>query len=372
MPRASHRTARRRRRCRREAPPRHPTADRPPPHPYGAARAATQQGGGEPRWASRCAAGSACARGSTGCPTSSRLAICAPRPPASRAPRGRASQSCSAWARIRSRSGLGPLIVDLIERERVAAVAMNGACLVHDFELAWGGQTSEDVGPGLDRRPLRHGARDRRVSEPRHHARASPLASGLGPRRRRRHRRRPAAASADSASWPPRRAPAFPPPCTSRSAPTSSTCIPTPTAPRSARRACATSVCSPSVVGGLDGGVYVNLGSAVVMPEVFVKALNLARNVGQPVRRLTTDRHGLHPPLPPGRERRRTADGDAAGAASSLTGHHEIMFPLLWAAVEEALRVIDAHHRLRAARSVRRHHEGRHRRRARRECRWST
>jgi hypothetical protein len=42
------------------------------------------------------------------------------------------------------------------------------------------------------------------------------------------------------------------------------------------------------VVGGLDGGVYLNLGSAVVMPEVFVKALNLARNVGRPVRRLTT------------------------------------------------------------------------------------
>src|SRR5262249_28459019 len=47
--------------------------------------------------------------------------------------------------------GLGPLIVDLIERGRLAAVAMNGAGVVHDFELAWGGHTSEDVGPGLDR-----------------------------------------------------------------------------------------------------------------------------------------------------------------------------------------------------------------------------
>jgi hypothetical protein len=46
--------------------------------------------------------------------------------------------------------GLGPLIVDLIGRGRLAAVAMNGACLVHDFELAWNGKTSEDVGPGLD------------------------------------------------------------------------------------------------------------------------------------------------------------------------------------------------------------------------------
>ena len=47
--------------------------------------------------------------------------------------------------------GLGPLIIDLVERGRLSAVAMNGACLVHDFELAWGGRTSEDVGPGLDR-----------------------------------------------------------------------------------------------------------------------------------------------------------------------------------------------------------------------------
>src|SRR5262249_18025728 len=47
--------------------------------------------------------------------------------------------------------GLGPLIVDLIDRRRISAVAMNGACLVHDFEMAWNGRTSEDVGPGLDR-----------------------------------------------------------------------------------------------------------------------------------------------------------------------------------------------------------------------------
>src|SRR3989442_7522433 len=48
--------------------------------------------------------------------------------------------------------GLGPTIVDLIERRRLAAVAMNAACLAHDFELAWNRRTSEDVGPGLQRR----------------------------------------------------------------------------------------------------------------------------------------------------------------------------------------------------------------------------
>ena len=47
--------------------------------------------------------------------------------------------------------GMGPLVVDLMRRGRITAVAMNGAGVIHDFELAWGGRTSEDVGPGLDR-----------------------------------------------------------------------------------------------------------------------------------------------------------------------------------------------------------------------------
>ena len=90
-------------------------------------------------------------------------------------------------------------------------------------------------------------------------------------------------------------------------------------------------------VGGLDGGVYLNLGSAVVMPEVFVKALNLARNVGHRVARLTTIDMDFIRHYRPGVNvvARPTAVG---GRGIRLTGHHEIMFPLLWAAVEEALR----------------------------------
>jgi hypothetical protein len=91
------------------------------------------------------------------------------------------------------------------------------------------------------------------------------------------------------------------------------------------------------VVGQLDGGVYLNLGSAVVMPEVFVKVLNLARNVGRRVRRLTTIDMDFIRHYRPGVNviSRPTADG---GVGIRLTGHHEIMFPLLWSAVEESLR----------------------------------
>src|SRR5207247_2504308 len=149
--------------------------------------------------------------------------------------------------------GLGPAIVDLIERGRLAAVAMNGACLVHDFELAWNGRTSEDVGPGLERGTFG-------------------MARETGEFLNRATRE------------------------------------------------------------GVAGGFYLTLGSAVVLPEVFVKALNLARNVGHPVRDLTTidmdfNRHYRPAVNVVGRPTR------AGGRGIQLTGHHEIMFPLLWAAV---------------------------------------
>src|SRR5213076_689600 len=90
------------------------------------------------------------------------------------------------------------------------------------------------------------------------------------------------------------------------------------------------------VVARLAGGVYLNLGSAVVLPEVFVKALNLARNVGHPVRDLTTIDMDFNRHYRPAVNvvARPTAAG---GRGIQLTGHHEIMFPLLWAAVEDAL-----------------------------------
>ena len=75
----------------------------------------------------------------------------------------------------------------------------------------------------------------------------------------------------------------------------------------------------------------------VVLPEVFVKALNLARNLGRPVRRITTIDMDFTRHYRPAVNvlARPTATG---GRGIALTGHHEIMFPLLWAAVEETLR----------------------------------
>jgi len=230
--------------------------------------------------------------------------------------------------------GLGPTIVDLIERGRLAAVAMNGACLVHDFELAWNGRTSEDVGPGLERGTF---GMARETGEFLNRATREGVAAGLGLGR----------AIGDAilrARLPFRR--------TSILAAAARAGIPT-----TAHVAIGTDIIHmhPSadgaaigegslrdfhllagVVARLAGGVYLNLGSAVVLPEVFVKALNLARNVGHPVRDLTTidmdfNRHYRPAVNVVGRPTQ------AGGRGIQLTGHHEIMFPLLWAAVEDAL-----------------------------------
>jgi len=90
------------------------------------------------------------------------------------------------------------------------------------------------------------------------------------------------------------------------------------------------------VVARLEGGVFINLGSAVVIPEVFLKALTLARNLGHSVKNFTTvDLDFVRQYRPTVNVvTRPTLQG---GKGFQLTGHHEIMFPLLCAAVIEEI-----------------------------------
>jgi deoxyhypusine synthase len=230
--------------------------------------------------------------------------------------------------------GLGPLIVDLIARGRLAAVAMNGACLVHDFELAWGGRTSEDVGPGLE---LGLFGMARETGAFLNRATREGAAAGLGlglavgraiERARLRFRRASILAAAARAGIPATVHVAIGTDIIHMHPDADGAAIGESTL-RDFRQLAA-------VVARLAGGVYLNLGSAVVLPEVFVKALNLARNLGHPVRDLTTiDMDFIRHYRPAVNViARPTAAG---GRGIQLTGHHEIMFPLLWAAVEDAL-----------------------------------
>jgi len=91
------------------------------------------------------------------------------------------------------------------------------------------------------------------------------------------------------------------------------------------------------VVKGLDdGGVYVNLGSAVALPEVFLKAVNIARNVsGAPRRIITADLDMVRHYRPAQNVVARPTMPDGTGYR--LTGLHEILFPLLYAMVRARL-----------------------------------
>ena len=92
-----------------------------------------------------------------------------------------------------------------------------------------------------------------------------------------------------------------------------------------------------AVVSRMEGGVYINLGSAVLLPEVFLKTVTLSRNLGRALKNITTVNMDFIPHYRPLTNvvKRPTQKG---GRGYSLIGHHEIMVPLLAGAVKEQLR----------------------------------
>ncbi|MDH3328197.1 MAG: hypothetical protein OEM01_03095 [Desulfobulbaceae bacterium] len=92
-----------------------------------------------------------------------------------------------------------------------------------------------------------------------------------------------------------------------------------------------------SLVSQLDGGVYLNIGSAVLLPEIFLKALTVVRNLGHTVKNLTTANFDFIRHYRPTTNvvHRPTLEG---GRGFNFTGHHELMIPLLAAAVLDGLQ----------------------------------
>ena len=231
--------------------------------------------------------------------------------------------------------GLSPVLIDLMERRVVTALAMNGAGIVHDFELSFAGATSEDVAAGLRRgrfgmaretgqflnNCIREGA-----------ARKIGIGRAVGEailRARLPYRRLSLLAAAARLDVP----------ATVHVGIGTDIIHMHPGADGAAIGAGSLHDFHlfAAVVGAMNGGVYLNLGSAVVIPEVFVKALNLARNLGHKVGRLTCiDMDFIRNYRPHvNAVSRPTADG---GRGIELTGHHEIMVPLLAAAALEEIR----------------------------------
>jgi hypothetical protein len=86
-----------------------------------------------------------------------------------------------------------------------------------------------------------------------------------------------------------------------------------------------------------DGGVFINAGSAVIIPEVFLKAVSVVRNPGHSLKNFTTvNLDFLQHYRPMENVIRRPVMG--SGKGYHITGHHEIMFPLLVAGYKEILQ----------------------------------
>lgn len=229
--------------------------------------------------------------------------------------------------------GLSPLIVDFMRRGIFSAVALNGAAIVHDFELAYHGETSEDVAAALTDGSFGMAQETGCfLNEAISAGRGAGLGESVG--------RAIVAAKLPHADLSLLAAGVrYGVPVTVHVAIGTDIIHMHPSADGAAIGAASLADFRQlaGVVEHLDGGVFVNLGSAVIVPEVFLKALNLARNVGAKVKDIVTvdmDFVRHYRPLV-NVVQRPTSDG---GRGYQLTGHHEIMFPLLCAAVLEALR----------------------------------
>ncbi|HEY3902079.1 MAG TPA: hypothetical protein VGM54_25935 [Chthoniobacter sp.] len=230
--------------------------------------------------------------------------------------------------------GLNPIFVQAMRRGILNAVAFNGAGAIHDFELCYQGETSEDVQRGLDDGSF---GMVEETGQRMNAALAAGVARGLG---------------AGRALGEALRTGGYPDLAGSILATGAELDIPV-----TAHIAIGTDIIHQhpttngavlgestyrdfqtfaAVCAQLEGGVVLNIGSAVIMPEVFLKALTIARNLGHKVEHFTTATFDMTRHYRPTEnvQRRPTKLG---GQGFYLVGHHEIMIPLLFAAITEEL-----------------------------------
>jgi hypothetical protein len=230
--------------------------------------------------------------------------------------------------------GLNPLIIGLMERGVISCLAMNGAGIIHDAELAMAGHTSEDVAAHLGAGQFGMAEETGRFLNGAIKEGAQKgvgLGRAIGTMLQREK---------------------FPYNHISLLARAFELNIPV-----TVHVAIGTDIIHfhPSVDGAsigktshldfrifaglvadMEGGVFINMGSAVIIPEVFLKALTLARNLGHNLKNITTVNMDFIKGYRPMTNvvQRPTLEG---GEGYSLVGHHEIMFPLLAAAIIEGL-----------------------------------
>jgi hypothetical protein len=229
--------------------------------------------------------------------------------------------------------GLNPVIINLMERGIVTSLSLNGAGIIHDFELALIGRTSEDV----DKEILTgaFGMAEETGSMLNEAIKSAGPEEGIGAAVGRMihngdfpYKEKSLLAAGRRLAVPVtvhvaigtdiiHMHPSFDGRATGEAA------------QRDFLTFC-------SLVSDIEGGVYINLGSAVLLPEIFLKAVTLCRNLGHSLHHFTTVNMDFVQHYRPNTNvvRRPTQGG---GRGFALTGHHEIMLPLLAAAIIEEL-----------------------------------
>jgi hypothetical protein len=236
------------------------------------------------------------------------------------------------------KTGTGRLLIELMRRGIVSHLAMNGSAAIHDYEIArWGG-TSEDVAAGLADGTFgmaEETGREMNDAFTRGSAERRGMGEALGEALRGRELAHPELSLLAGAR-------AHGVPVTVHAAlgaeiihqhPAADGAAIGDTSHRDFRRLAA------ALPALHDGGVVLNLGSAVILPEVFLKALTIARNLHEGVPRdfTTCDMDMLRHYRPRMNVVQRPVL--AGGQGFEITGHHEIMVPLLvWTVVEELER----------------------------------
>jgi hypothetical protein len=230
--------------------------------------------------------------------------------------------------------GLAPILIDLMERGIISALALNGAGIIHDAEIAMVGRTSEEVASVLGAGAF--GAA-KETGEVLNQAinQGAQEGIGLGEAVGNALLRQDFPFNSQSLLAQARRLGI---PVTVHVAMGTDIIHIHPAADGAAIGQCShydfRVFCR--LVSGLEGGVYLNLGSAVLLPEVFLKALTVVRNLGHVAQRFTTANFDFIRAYRPATNvvQRPTLEG---GKGFNFTGHHELMIPLLAAAIVDRL-----------------------------------
>lgn len=231
--------------------------------------------------------------------------------------------------------GLAPVLIDLMDRGYATAFSLNGAAAIHDFEIALAGHTSEDVEAvlpdgrfgsaeetgremnraisGGDREELGLGESLGRWLE----TAADPRFARCSLVHQAYRNSTPVTVHVAMGTDTPHTHPAADPAAIGSAG------------HRDFRLLCA------YVTDLHDGGVYLNVGSAVVLPEVFLKAVSAVRNLGHPLAGFTTVNLDFLQHYRPRVNVVERPHAGSGGAGYAITGHHELTIPLLAAALIE-------------------------------------